>query len=407
MGMCRLRLAKSAFIVFLWGLCQASAHGAQSRDALYEAAMETEAALNAVMLNATFAGERMVVVGERGHILLSDNDGETWFQATVPVRTALTAVHFISPQRGWAVGHDTVILTTADGGVTWTKLLDGNRANQLILASAQKRLTTVQAQLAQADASERRHLQYQLDFAEIALDEAQRDADIGPNKVLMDVWFADEKVGLVIGASGYMLRTVDGGKNWQDWSDRIDNLDLMHLYALEQNQSGTLFLLGEAGSRFRSIDQGASWQPLELPYEGSLFGILAKPDSDDVFAFGMSGVIYKSTDNGDSWELVPSNTKSILQAGAIGPDGRAVLVGLGGVLLQEDASGAAFFPVALGGRSAMTVVLGRKNGGLLVAGETGLRVFAPHAVAGSSHTSTTALQNIGSLRFMFNKRNID
>jgi len=406
--MSRLTLAKAAFIVALGALVQLNADAAweQERDALHEAALETEAALNAVMLNATYAGERMVVVGERGHILLSDDDGETWFQAKVPMRTALTAVHFISPQRGWAVGHDTAILTTADGGVTWEKLLDGNQANQLVLAAAQQRLVTVEGLLAQADASERRQLQNQRDFAEIALDEARRDLDIGPSKVLMDVWFADEKMGLVVGASGYLLRTEDGGKSWQDWSDRIDNPDLLHLYALEQNQQGTLFLLGEAGSRFRSTDQGVSWQPLELPYDGSLFGILATPDNNAVFAFGMSGVIYKSTDNGDSWTRVPSNTKSILQSGAIAADGRAVLVGLGGVLVQEDTSGAAFFPVAIGERSAMTAVLGRKNGGLLVAGEAGLRVFVPEAAVGDA-AATTALQNVGSLRFMFNQRDID
>src|SRR3546814_9158629 len=38
------------------------------------------------------AGKRLVAVGERGHILYSDDQANTWQQASVPVRSALTAV---------------------------------------------------------------------------------------------------------------------------------------------------------------------------------------------------------------------------------------------------------------------------------------------------------------------------
>nr|WP_173079105.1 hypothetical protein [Comamonas sp. 7D-2] len=43
-----------------------------------------------------------------------------------------------------------------------------------------------------------------MDFAEMALDEAIRDSEIGPNKPLMDIWFIDENIGLAVGASGYI-----------------------------------------------------------------------------------------------------------------------------------------------------------------------------------------------------------
>ena len=47
-----------------------------------------------------------MVVGERGHILFSDDDGATWEQAKVPVQVMLTAVRMLDAQTGWTVGHD-------------------------------------------------------------------------------------------------------------------------------------------------------------------------------------------------------------------------------------------------------------------------------------------------------------
>ncbi|WVM93430.1 hypothetical protein ULG90_05695 [Halopseudomonas pachastrellae] len=35
------------------------------------------------------------------------------------MRQLLTAVYFVDDKRGWAVGHDSLILNTTDGGATW------------------------------------------------------------------------------------------------------------------------------------------------------------------------------------------------------------------------------------------------------------------------------------------------
>ena len=63
----------------------------------------------------------MVVVGERGIVLLSDDRGATWKQAKVPTRALLTAVYFHDARLGWVVGHDETILRSEDGGETWTR----------------------------------------------------------------------------------------------------------------------------------------------------------------------------------------------------------------------------------------------------------------------------------------------
>ena len=84
-----------------------------------EEAVEAPLAIESLLLDGAAAGSRLVVVGERGHILVSTDGGASWKQARVPTRALLTAVHLHDEHTGWAVGHDAVILRTGDGGATW------------------------------------------------------------------------------------------------------------------------------------------------------------------------------------------------------------------------------------------------------------------------------------------------
>ena len=86
------------------------------------------------LFDITRAGERLVAVGERGLIIVSDDDGRNWQQAAVPVSATLTAVSFPTPDKGWAVGHAGIILHRDDGGSSWHLQFDGNAVNQQYLA---------------------------------------------------------------------------------------------------------------------------------------------------------------------------------------------------------------------------------------------------------------------------------
>ena len=121
-------------------------------------------ATKSLLLDAGFAGKRMVVVGERGHVLLSDDQGATWRQAKVPTRALLTAVYFHDDRLGWVVGHDEIILRSEDGGETWTR-------------------------------------------THAAPDKEQP---------LLDVWFKDASTGFAFGAYGTILASTDGGRSELD-----------------------------------------------------------------------------------------------------------------------------------------------------------------------------------------------
>src|SRR5438445_275717 len=79
-----------------------------------------------LLLDAAVVGPAIVAVGERGAIVRSEDSGKTWQACASDATATLTAVSFaLDAERGWAVGHDALILTTSDRGRTWQKQWQG------------------------------------------------------------------------------------------------------------------------------------------------------------------------------------------------------------------------------------------------------------------------------------------
>lgn len=357
-------------------------------DALQEESVKSPLSLKAVYLASAFAGDRKLVAGERGHILYSDDGGLTWSQAEVPVRVTITSMHFISPFLGWAVGHDTVVLQSRDGGKTWSKQLDGNEANQIVYAHAKQRLEELKSDMESHEGESSDSISMQYENSLIALEEAERDLDIGPNKALMDVWFANENNGIVVGSSGYILYTENGGETWESGIARIENPDMLHLHALAKAKEGSLILIGEAGTMYRSHNNGRDWETLSSPYVGSLFGITATHRSQELYVFGMSGRVYRTLDNGDTWESITTNSRSILQGGHLTDDNRVIIGGLGGVVIEQQFAGGEFVQRSTLNRSAINAVLPREDGGLVIAGNSGVQIINAEGKTQSAQLST-------------------
>ncbi len=319
--------------------------------ALQQSAVQTPKALHAAMLAVTAAGSRLVAVGERGTILLSDDSGKTWQQAQVPVRTSLTAVQFVNDKTGWAVGHLGVVLHTNDGGTTWVKQLDGIAAAGLALQAAKQ--AAVPEQVA----------------------EAERLVADGPDKPFLDLYFENEHTGYVVGAYNLMFKTSDGGKTWQPWQSHVSNPKGFHLYGMRA-ANGAIYLAGEQGTLLRSDDQGASFVPLASPYKGTYFGLIAAR-SGEVVVFGLRGNAFRSEDQGKSWRKVDTGVQSPIVAGSELADGSLVLVSQGGdVLVSRDQGNS--FALRKGEPLPLAAVAQAKDSGLVVAGLRGVkRLVAP------------------------------
>ena len=294
-------------------------------------ATESAKAAKSLILDVVHAGARLVAVGDRGHIVYSDDQGKTWTQAKVPTRQLLTAVYFVDDKNGWAVGHDAQILASTDGGLTWTKQFE----------------------------------------------------DLARESPLLDVWFKDANSGFAVGAYGTLLETTDGGKHWDDVSDRLDNEDQFHLNAIASVKDAGLFIVGESGSMFRSADDGQTWEKLEGPYEGSLFGVIGTAQPQTLLAYGLRGNLYRSTDFGSNWEQVElkaarGTLEFGLSGGTLLEDGSIVIVGNGGSVISSSDNGETFSVFNRPDRISLSSVTAAGNGNLILTGQGGLHVTLPN-----------------------------
>ncbi len=290
------------------------------------------------------AGTRLVAVGERGVIVLSEDNGLNWSQAQVPVSATLTAVTFVNDRLGWAVGHAGVILHSSDAGSSWELQFDGYRANiayrdytQVKREQLEAEVAALEAQAGPDDTELLDDMAYALEDAVFAQEDAQDAIATGPADPFLDVLFVSESQGYAVGAYGMLYRTNDGGKQWQLAIEDIDNIDRFHYYAIAAGNANTLFLSGEAGLLYVSSDAGATWTRIPDLYDGSLFGVIVA--TDEVMTFGLRGNSFVSSDAGVSWQKRETDQSYSLYGGSLLDDGRAALVGAGGSVLLLDDSG--------------------------------------------------------------------
>ena len=286
-------------------------------------AVKSNRAAGGIMLDIACGapGKRLVAVGERGHILYSDNQGNSWQQAHVPTRLMLTAVSFPTETVGYAVGHEAVILKTEDAGKHWVR----QHSSQTLGA------------------------------------------------VLLDVWFGNAQQGIAVGAYGMALETDDGGKSWRSISRRIPNPDELHLNGIYQHQENTLFLVGEKGILFRSDDLGASWRALKSPYNGSWFGIQSTSDNQ-LLVYGLRGNIFQSGDLGESWSALRL-TESTVFGSSVNNMGGAVFAGDSGTLLWRKKN--QWFEYQYPDRNTLNDVCMTTDQHWIIVGESGIKRIKP------------------------------
>ncbi|MEN3158566.1 YCF48-related protein [Alkalimonas sp. NCh-2] len=286
---------------------------------------------------------RLIAVGERGHILWSE-DGVHWQQADVPVRANLNAVTFVDASHGWAVGHDASILHTQDGGASW---------------------------------------QLQQFLPEL-------------DKPLLDVVFESREHGIAVGAYGLMYRTRDGGTSWEaefhlellDEEEQEYLLELKQddpeLYAVELTAilphfnrifvaDNQLLMVGEAGFFAISDDFGQHWELLEPFYHGSLFDVAVTAEGHWL-AVGLRGHVFLSEDEGESWQEMVLDSQATINSVIVLPEA-IYLTGNAGLWAVSTDQGQSFvFSTEVDGRAIVNAVPFQQR--MILATELGIRQLA-------------------------------
>ncbi|WP_369959759.1 WD40/YVTN/BNR-like repeat-containing protein [Pseudomonas benzenivorans] len=347
----RTLLALGVLLVLVQGVAQAASYV----DVLDLPAKPSALAPRSPLLDLTSAGQRLVAVGQRGHILYSDDSGTNWQQAAVPVSSDLNAVHFPSAEQGWAVGNDGVVLHSSDAGATWSKQLDGRQIGELVF----KHYSALAA--AEPDSEQ---------WAALAA-EGQRLIEEGADKPFLDVWFADAKRGYAVGVFNLILATRDGGQSWVPLQDRTDNPQGFHLNAIAFTGDG-LYLAGEQGLLRKWDAAQERFVAVETPYQGSFFGVIGRPG--ELLVYGLRGHVFRSRDAGQSWQQLDSGLEVSITAAVLDANGDYLLFTQAGHMLRAGAD-AALQLVPQAGQSPVAGATLAANGALVLAGGRGVRAL--------------------------------
>jgi photosystem II stability/assembly factor-like uncharacterized protein len=296
--------------------------GAAVKDVLNRPALKVEDPAQSVLIDVARADRRLVAVGERGIIIYSDDAGDTWHQADVPVSATLTAIAFPTAEQGWAVGHSGVVLHTTDSGQTWRRKLDGAAAARMALESA--RGVVARSKLQEKTA--RRMVRN----AELLV------AD-GPDKPFLDLYFKNERDGIVVGSYGLIFSTPDGGETWNCLMDRLDNPGGLNLYAI-RGFDNTIYISGEQGLFYISGDNGRSFDKIKTPYAGTYFD-LSVTSSGHVVIVGLRGNAYWSTNPVDTFKPTQVPVPVSFTAAGQLDKGTMIFANQAGMLLESQDQG--------------------------------------------------------------------
>ncbi len=273
-------------------------------------------ASNSLLVAGFSTSGLLAAVGERGHLLISRDDGVQWQQVQVPTLSMISSIFFVG-ERGWLTTMEGEILHSGGAGQNW------------------------QPQFSSTE----------------------------QNRPLLDLWFENEKHGFAIGAYGYFLESWDGGQQWQSRNFYRD--DDFHLNKITADEQGRLFVVGEAGVMYRSLDSGKRWQKLAFPYQGSLFSILALRDGG-LLVVGLRGHIFYSADGGEQWRKIESGSSALLSSVRQLADGRVVVVGHDSTLLLSDVVLTHFKPWPVPKRMAIADLLETQEGRVILLGDKGV-----------------------------------
>ena len=157
----------------------------------------------------------------------------------------------------------------------------------------------------------------------------------GSRSPLNALAFSDSVTGTVVGNSGTVLRTTDGGMTWlRQTNGPFSPGDRLTGVAFTDRDRG--MIVSESGGFFRTINGGAGWLEQLLP--GAVSALSGVSTSGNfAVVVGDSGRILCSTDGGASWASRGPGGSLKLRAVRVQDGARAVAVGDNAILRTTNA----------------------------------------------------------------------
>ncbi len=223
----------------------------------------------------------------RSVLFSSHNGGVTWQRETIDTTLVLSSIFFISPNLGWSVGSGRIYKTT-DAGVTWLVQYNSKKTSSFY-----------------------------------------------------SVQFINDQTGWSVnGYTNQVLKTIDGGTNW-DTLETGSGIWLRSLFFVNEN---TGWAVGEdqGNNIFKTTDGGETWNAEYTPIHCDLSSIyFINTDTGWIggYDYNYNGVIFKTTDGGSYWIEQQSPSENELTSIYFVDSNTGWAAGYGGIFKTTDGGG--------------------------------------------------------------------
>jgi photosystem II stability/assembly factor-like uncharacterized protein len=276
-------------------------------------------AKHGVLLSVARAGERLVAVGDRGIVLLSDDQGQHWREVQSGTDELLTGVIFTTPKEGWAVGQDATIVHSTDAGATWQP----------------------------------------------------QHAKPGGDTALFSIAAISANHLIATGAYALAFETQDGAQ-WTSVS--LPSMDEDYHLNCVTARGDDVIITGEAGHAF--LRHAGAWAAIPVGYDGSQFGCLTEPDGR-VYSFGLRGSLFSLAPDQTKWQRIDTGVAQSFFGGANLADGRIALVGGNGFAALFDPASGVLTRLHSGTSASLSGVAEAADNMLIVVGDDGIHTIDP------------------------------
>ncbi len=221
--------------------------------------------------------DRAFVVGYGGKILETTNGGSSWDVRPSGTDSALYGIKMVDEKQGWIVGQEGLVLHTADGGKTWQrqesnasfKDSDGTPKRAYLFS-----LDALDANTAWA-VGDRSILISTTDGGKtwtsrkvkMELDTSGGESLAAADPIFYAIKFIDAQHGWIVGEFGKIMFTSDGGQTWREQEKTLmsaesgffDLLDLPTMFGVHASDQQNVVTVGLDGHVARTSDGGQLW----------------------------------------------------------------------------------------------------------------------------------------------------
>ncbi len=257
----------------------------------------------------------IVVSGNDGVLLASDDQGDTWKRLPVGAASSFLAMDVCPDNSFVALAFDNHIWHGTADASEWTAHAIPSQEQMMTAACgpdgrwlAAGSFTTVQFSTDQG--------------------ESWDETSLYEDAIINNLQFVSDEQVIATGEYGLVLRSDDSGMNWEIAGRAPDEFYIHASYFASESEG---WVGGLNGFIYHTTDGGESWDQVPAETSAPVFGFI--PGADAVYALADNATVLKLGDAG--WRKISESSQPLyLRAGLALPDHRLLVAGGRGLLFD-------------------------------------------------------------------------